>query len=721
MKNPSSHSIPRLLAAFGAFCMLATTTQADTTFSFHFNNSGSDNNSAIHNWATSVGASGAIVNTLSSGVGSGVSNGNALPAITGESSLKGFAFYVPATGVAPGASMLYTTTTVATDAFQSTQNHWFRSSGTGDLTGATVADITELKVHTRTQDTSTTMRFAILVDGNWYASTSTFTQTSNSAWELQSVSPNSINWISNIGTPGSDLDTDLSDNPTAPLSGTGVVTGYGIYADTGVTSGSNARVRLDSYQVLTTLSGAPPTPTSIVVTPASVALNPLGSQQFAAVLNDQYGAPIDPQPAFSWSVSGGGSIDSSGLLSAGTVEGNFTVFAEAESITGNATFTVAAVTGITTFSAFFNNGTGSSGDKTAAVYNWAAAVGSDGTIVNSPASAAGVSQGVNSPQVPVVTDASTTAGFLYYVPATEVAPGAFMLYRDTLATQDTFQDAPQGNWHRSGNASLNALTLSAINQLSFYTSCPSTSTTLRFAIKVGSQWYASETVLNPAAANTWEPFVINPSTANWISGVGTPGTSLDTDLSDNGAAATLPGTSIISGYGVYAFTDALSGNAARVRLDSYQINTIDFGGAGSNYDTWAQGPFTNPFLDTDPGSDPDNDGLSNLLEFVLGGDPTISEAGIAPAASASGSDLVLTFKRSEAAFLDAVDVRVQVSGDLLTWNSADEILIEGTSGSGPNGASYTVTPNSGTHLDSIVVTIPKGAATRKFARILATQ
>jgi hypothetical protein len=719
MKPPPSRPISRLLAAFGILWLLASATHAQTTFSFHFNNSGSDNNSSIHNWSTSVGAAGTIANTIADG--SAISSGNGLAAIPGESSLKGFAFYVPATDSAPGASLIHTTSLASSNTFQGVQNQWFRS-GSGELTDATVADLTGLRIHTRAQDTTAEMRFAILVDGAWYASESTFSQSSNANWELKSVAPNAINWISGIGTPGSDLDTDLSDNPSAPLAGAGTVTGFGIYTDTGTTLGTSARVRIDTYQVVSTLNGAPPVPTSIVVSPSSVTLNPLGAQSFTAVLNDQYGQPVVPQPTFSWSVSGGGTIDSAGLLAVGTENGSFTVSAEAESLAGNATFNVSPVTGVTTFSAFFNNGTGSAGDKTAAVYNWAAAVGAPATIINSPATVAGVSQGANNPQVPLVTDASTPAGFVFYVPATGVAPGAFLLYRDTLATLDTLQDAPQGAWHRSGNASFNGLTLAAIDQLSFYSSCPSTSTSLRLAIKVGSQWYASETSFNPSAANTWEPFAINPASALWITGVGTPGTALDIDLTDNGPAASLPGTSIISGYGVYAFTDALEGNNARVRIDSFQVSTIDFGGASDGYTAWTESDFTNPFLDTAPESDPDHDGLTNLLEFVLGGDPTISQGGIQPAvASATGDDLVITFRRSEAALLDGIEVRVQLSDDLSTWDSADEILIDANSGTGPNGTSYTVTIDSETNLDLIEVTIPKGVATRKFARVTASQ
>jgi fibronectin-binding autotransporter adhesin len=137
------------------------------------------------------------------------------------------------------------------------------------------------------------------------------------------------------------------------------------------------------------------------------------------------------------------------------------------------------------------------------------------------------------------------------------------------------------------------------------------------------------------------------------------------------------------------------------------------------YDDWA-GSFPD-FTDTGSSLDPDNDGLENLLEFVLGGDPRVSQPGILPAVtSASGTDLVVTFKRSDESELQPVSVKVQVSGDLISWNSGNDILIGATNGSGPNGATYTVAEN-GSAPDLITITIPKAAATRKFVRILANE
>jgi hypothetical protein len=159
----------------------------------------------------------------------------------------------------------------------------------------------------------------------------------------------------------------------------------------------------------------------------------------------------------------------------------------------------------------------------------------------------------------------------------------------------------------------------------------------------------------------------------------------------------------------------LGGNLTGVVLGTY---------VATPYQTWATtGPFTNPFTNTLPGVDFDNDGFSNLLEFVLGGDPTISQAGIAPTVGTSGGNIVMAFKRSDASELaPAVTVKVELSTDLSFSTPADDITIGPATDAGPiapSGASYTVSNSGG--FDTIVLTIPQGAAPKNFARIKAIQ
>ena len=91
-----------------------------------------------------------------------------------------------------------------------------------------------------------------------------------------------------------------------------------------------------------TLSSEPPTLTSISVSPPSASVGVGGTQQFTATAKDQYGDAMVPQPSFTWTVSGGGTIDNGGLFTAGgTPGGPFTVTATSGGVNGTATVTAA--------------------------------------------------------------------------------------------------------------------------------------------------------------------------------------------------------------------------------------------------------------------------------------------------------------------------------------------------------------------------------------------
>jgi hypothetical protein len=81
---------------------------------------------------------------------------------------------------------------------------------------------------------------------------------------------------------------------------------------------------------------------SIVVSPASATLAPSATQQFTATAVDQFATALTAQPAVTWTVSGGGTIDASGLFTAGASAGGpFTVTATSGSVSGTASVSVA--------------------------------------------------------------------------------------------------------------------------------------------------------------------------------------------------------------------------------------------------------------------------------------------------------------------------------------------------------------------------------------------
>ncbi|HLL89661.1 MAG TPA: Ig-like domain-containing protein, partial [Tepidisphaeraceae bacterium] len=82
--------------------------------------------------------------------------------------------------------------------------------------------------------------------------------------------------------------------------------------------------------------------TTIGVSPASAGVNLNGMQALAAVAYDQFGAAMAVQPAFTWSVDGGGvgSVDGSGTYTAGPTAGSATVRATSGGVSGTATIMV---------------------------------------------------------------------------------------------------------------------------------------------------------------------------------------------------------------------------------------------------------------------------------------------------------------------------------------------------------------------------------------------
>jgi Malectin domain len=83
--------------------------------------------------------------------------------------------------------------------------------------------------------------------------------------------------------------------------------------------------------------------TSIAVSPASATINTSATQQFTASARDQFTTALTTQPSFTWTTSGGGTISSSGLYTAGTSAGGpFTVTAASGSVSGTASVTVSS-------------------------------------------------------------------------------------------------------------------------------------------------------------------------------------------------------------------------------------------------------------------------------------------------------------------------------------------------------------------------------------------
>jgi fibronectin-binding autotransporter adhesin len=174
---------------------------------------------------------------------------------------------------------------------------------------------------------------------------------------------------------------------------------------------------------------------------------------------------------------------------------------------------------------------------------------------------------------------------------------------------------------------------------------------------------------------------------------------------------TPPTLSLPSGW---AATTLYSGN-------DLVLNVTSIG--ASPYDTWAGGNFTNPFSNTGKEVDFDNDGLKNLLEFVLNGDPTVSDnPSPAPALTVTGTDFVFSFNRRDDSVAETT-VLFQYGNDLATWSNAT--VTPGNSTFTINATlngTITVNSNNAT-TDAVSITIPKAASStgKLFGRLNATQ
>ena len=172
-----------------------------------------------------------------------------------------------------------------------------------------------------------------------------------------------------------------------------------------------------------------------------------------------------------------------------------------------------------------------------------------------------------------------------------------------------------------------------------------------------------------------------------------------TNFNSANVSVTAPG---FPGTGTWSLAQA--GNSLVL---SYALQVAD------PYLSWATGaPYLLTGANSLPGADPDNDGIENAVEFVIGGNPaSVSDRAKLPTIAVDSTNLVFTYRRSDAsAYLNPI---VKYSSNLADWTTAQH---------GQNGVSIIVTDEIAPNTDQIVVTIPKALAggAKLFARLNVT-
>ena len=133
------------------------------------------------------------------------------------------------------------------------------------------------------------------------------------------------------------------------------------------------------------------------------------------------------------------------------------------------------------------------------------------------------------------------------------------------------------------------------------------------------------------------------------------------------------------------------------------VKLVKIGGA-TGFSAWADGWVG--LTDKTPGGDPDNDGIRNLMEYVIGSDPRVSSSLFLPKQTTVGNDLVISYKRSDDSEADTTQTG-QWSTNLGSWTNIPAVLVN------ENGSSP----------DDMTVTIPLSNAVngKLFGRVLVTQ
>jgi autotransporter-associated beta strand protein len=117
-----------------------------------------------------------------------------------------------------------------------------------------------------------------------------------------------------------------------------------------------------------------------------------------------------------------------------------------------------------------------------------------------------------------------------------------------------------------------------------------------------------------------------------------------------------------------------------------------------------------------PTDDFDNDGVTNGIEYILGGTAAINDLAKLPAATTDGGDMIFSFVRDQASIDGSTTLTIEVGENLTAW--PDSYAIPATAVSNNPGLSVEKNvPAAGK--DTVTLAIPLSASP-KFARLKAT-
>ncbi|MEY3898010.1 MAG: hypothetical protein RLZZ214_3531, partial [Verrucomicrobiota bacterium] len=177
------------------------------------------------------------------------------------------------------------------------------------------------------------------------------------------------------------------------------------------------------------------------------------------------------------------------------------------------------------------------------------------------------------------------------------------------------------------------------------------------------------------------------------------------DLTGAETVGTLFFGAVQQAVGTYS-ADGAGGTIASTNFTGTGTLIVTSGPAAGGFGSW----ITTPAFGVAPANqgttaDPDNDGMQNLLEYALNGNPSVSDPSILPDLVVTATDFEFTYSRLDLSLADTVQ-SFEYGATLSGWTP---VLIPAGAGVTTVGiATVTVTDAGST--DSVKVSIPKSAA-----------
>jgi fibronectin-binding autotransporter adhesin len=193
----------------------------------------------------------------------------------------------------------------------------------------------------------------------------------------------------------------------------------------------------------------------------------------------------------------------------------------------------------------------------------------------------------------------------------------------------------------------------------------------------------------------------------------------------NSSAITWPGTLNITGTFVSgsslrfgttstALTSTQLAKISSTGLTGFALDTNGFltASSPSGYASWAAAHAST----TTPTQDQDNDGVTNSVEYVLGGNSSINDAAKLPITSLSSGNILFSFQRAQASINASTSLTIQVTPALHAWPNNYAVGANTASST----AGVTVTPGLTAGFDTVTLSIPRAPDLSKFIRLQVT-